>query len=244
MSITTRYTLDNTAHCALSPRLPAANWPKLRLRCSSWPGPPAPRRRRQRRRLRVERSLITTLELGPLSSEHKREANESTLKNLFYKHFCEQCLTMVWIKRTEFRKATHYCPFLVLVGNNIVQLLSVCWPASDYLPEHWLVKVWCSDHAHVPMSRMERWRHRTATTGPCLHSSNFVSERRPESGAAPPRVFILSCCWPHRRLCYMLHVRARVARSRPAPGIYLGLLLATPATLLQAGKTNVHQWNQ
>ena len=57
-------------------------------------------------------------------------------------HFCEQCLTMtmVWIKRTEFRKATYYCPFLVLVGNNFVQLLSVCWPASlqtIYLSTGW-----------------------------------------------------------------------------------------------------------
>ena len=58
----------------------------------------------------------------------------------YNKHFCEQCLTMVWIKRTEFRKATYYCPFLVLVGNNIVQLLSVCWPASlqtIYLSTGW-----------------------------------------------------------------------------------------------------------
>ena len=214
-SITTRYTLDNTpptAHCPPGCRQPTDP--------SSGSGaPPGPARPHPAAGDRGGDSAWSGRWLQHSGWDHCHPNTSGRQMNLHLKTYSisisvSNVWQWQWIKRTEFRNATYYCPFLVLVGNNIVQLLSVCWPASDYLPEYWLVKVWCSDHAHVPMSRMERWRHRTATTGPCLHSSNFVSERRPESGAAPPRVFILSCCWPHRRLCYMLHVRARVAWSQ------------------------------
>ena len=202
-------TLDNTqptAHCPPGCRQPTD--PSPGSGAADWPGPPhSGAGDRGDSAWRAVTDYYTTLHpsLGPLASEHNMNLQLKTSKQ-----FCEQYLTMVGINRTVFRNKSTYLivilPFPCASRQYIVHFLIVCGPASDYQPEYWLVKVWCSDHAHVPMSRMERWRPRTATTGPCLRSSNFVSERRPESGV----------------------------RSRPAPGIYLGLLLPTPATLQHA----------